>query len=296
MPRPKKSSYTNEKPPLSYVALCAMAIRSSSSRMMSLNEIYRFIINTFPYYKNTSSKWRNSLRHNLSFNDCFVKIVQGSENGNKRSLWSLHPNCGDMFEDGSLLRRKRRFTSKIQKDDGNPLNVMKSSIGIESKFLPTVEKHQEIEESIPKLRDVLKIHGLGQHGNFECGSFTSEEKRPTNFTIENILGDTFPPQKKEVSVKEKLLNSDAVLPGKNRQNFDVLRYFDRDRIVPHKCTCFMAMPTPYCRNGREMPTQRYRYQNFKLVTRHARDGFYSPNFVQSSRETKFTLHYKSCSN
>lgn len=63
----------------------------------------------FPYYRKNTQRWQNSLRHNLSFNDCFIKIPRRQDKPGKGSYWSLHPKCGDMFENGSFLRRRKRF-------------------------------------------------------------------------------------------------------------------------------------------------------------------------------------------
>ncbi|KAK0084837.1 hypothetical protein PV325_006363 [Microctonus aethiopoides] len=76
MPRPSRDSYNGEqKPPYSYISLTAMAIWSSKEKMLPLAEIYRFIADRFPYYRRDTRRWQNSLRHNLSFNDCFIKYM-----------------------------------------------------------------------------------------------------------------------------------------------------------------------------------------------------------------------------
>ena len=109
MPRPSRESYGDQKPPYSYIALTAMAIQSSSDKMMTLSEIYKFIMDRFPYYRKNTQRWQNSLRHNLSFNDCFIKVPRRPDRPGKGSYWMLHPKCGDMFENGSFLRRRKRF-------------------------------------------------------------------------------------------------------------------------------------------------------------------------------------------
>ncbi|TRY60186.1 hypothetical protein DNTS_003796 [Danionella cerebrum] len=109
MPRPGKNSYSDQKPPYSYISLTAMAIQSSSEKMLPLSDIYKFIMDRFPYYRENTQRWQNSLRHNLSFNDCFIKIPRRPDQPGKGSFWALHPDCGDMFENGSFLRRRKRF-------------------------------------------------------------------------------------------------------------------------------------------------------------------------------------------
>lgn len=102
------SSHT--KPPLSYVALITLAIRSSPRQMVTLNEVYQFIMSNFPYFRQNRHKWQNTVRHNLSLNDCFVKIPRRHLRiPGKGNYWTLHPASNDMFNHGSLLRRKKKF-------------------------------------------------------------------------------------------------------------------------------------------------------------------------------------------
>uniref|UniRef100_A0A336KJN4 CSON010923 protein n=1 Tax=Culicoides sonorensis TaxID=179676 RepID=A0A336KJN4_CULSO len=119
MPRPSRESYNNQKPPYSYISLTAMAIWSSPDKMLSLNEIYKYITDRFPYYRTNTQRWQNSLRHNLSFNDCFIKVPRRPDRPGKGSYWTLHPKAFDMFANGSLLRRRRRF--KLHKNDKDTL-------------------------------------------------------------------------------------------------------------------------------------------------------------------------------
>ncbi|GFO35799.1 forkhead box protein b1 [Plakobranchus ocellatus] len=109
--------FADVKPPYSYIALITMAIESSPSGMMTLNEIYGFIMNRFPYFKENQQRWQNSIRHNLSLNDCFVKIARAPGRPGKGNYWALHPGCGDMFGNGSFLRRAKRF--KLGRHKGN---------------------------------------------------------------------------------------------------------------------------------------------------------------------------------
>ena len=110
MARPKKASYTRDKPPCSYVALCVMAILNSPRKKLTLSQIYQFVTENFVFYRNTKLQWKNSLRHSLSHNDCFVKDY--SSMSSRCCFWKLHENCLDMFKDGSLLRRKQKFQIK----------------------------------------------------------------------------------------------------------------------------------------------------------------------------------------
>ncbi|CAD5206819.1 unnamed protein product [Bursaphelenchus okinawaensis] len=100
----------DSKPPYSYIGLIAMAILSSPERKMLLSEIYTWIAMEYSYFRNRGSGWRNSVRHNLSLNDCFVKVDRAA-NG-KGHYWTIHPaNLADFLK-GDYRRRQAQWKIK----------------------------------------------------------------------------------------------------------------------------------------------------------------------------------------
>lgn len=81
----------SERPPYSYMAMIQFAINSRKNRRMTLKEIYMWIEDNFPYYRDVAKPgWKNSIRHNLSLHDMFIR--ETSPDG-KLSFWTIRPEA-----------------------------------------------------------------------------------------------------------------------------------------------------------------------------------------------------------
>uniref|UniRef100_A0A0R3RNS0 Fork-head domain-containing protein n=1 Tax=Elaeophora elaphi TaxID=1147741 RepID=A0A0R3RNS0_9BILA len=134
------------KPQQSYIGLIAMAILSSREQKMILSEVYQWITDNYPYFRTRGVGWRNSIRHNLSLNDCFIKA--GRSASGKGNYWAIHPANLDDFKRGDFRRRRaqrkvrRHMGLMVNEDecsDDSPISTpipMKKSFTIESILRP----------------------------------------------------------------------------------------------------------------------------------------------------------------
>ena len=72
--------------------MIATVIQESSEKKLVLNGIYEAIMKKWPYFRQLTAngdrgkQWQNSIRHNLSLNDCFVAIKKDGAGAKERVM------------------------------------------------------------------------------------------------------------------------------------------------------------------------------------------------------------------
>ncbi|KAL3998311.1 Fork head domain family protein [Acanthocheilonema viteae] len=114
----RRNGKRQEKPPYSYIALIAMAIHAKPDRKATLTEIYTFLQSNFDFFRGEYNGWKNSIRHNLSLNECFIKLPKSSGGrSGKGHQWTIDQNCEFLFEEGSYRRRPRGYKARVRNCD-----------------------------------------------------------------------------------------------------------------------------------------------------------------------------------
>ncbi|KAK3870203.1 hypothetical protein Pcinc_024548 [Petrolisthes cinctipes] len=74
----------------SYVELIGEALQSSPSGALTLAGITRYLRRHYAFFRGNYQGWRNSIRHNLSLNQCFRKILRDPRRPyGKDNLWTV---------------------------------------------------------------------------------------------------------------------------------------------------------------------------------------------------------------
>ncbi|KAF2446092.1 forkhead box protein J2 [Karstenula rhodostoma CBS 690.94] len=94
------------KPPYSYAQLIGMAILRAPKRQLTLAQIYKWISDTFAFYRNSQDTgWQNSIRHNLSLSKAFNKMERPKDDPGKGHYWVINEGFEKQYYKVRTTRR-----------------------------------------------------------------------------------------------------------------------------------------------------------------------------------------------
>ncbi|KAL2052552.1 hypothetical protein ABVK25_007112 [Lepraria finkii] len=109
-----------KKPPYSYAALIGMSILRAPGRRLTLAQIYKWISDSFSFYRLLETGWQNSIRHNLSLNKAFIKIERPKDDPGKGNYWAIEPGMESQFVKDKNSRRPTSAGGSIMKNSSQP--------------------------------------------------------------------------------------------------------------------------------------------------------------------------------
>ncbi|XP_054078994.1 forkhead box protein R1 [Rissa tridactyla] len=89
------------RPPLNYCILITLALGNSASGSLTVQQIYHFTRQHFPFFKTAPEGWKSTIRHDPCFSSCFEKSTGFAfgEGNRKSCLWKLTPEGRRTFQE-----------------------------------------------------------------------------------------------------------------------------------------------------------------------------------------------------
>ncbi|EWC48263.1 hypothetical protein DRE_02367 [Drechslerella stenobrocha 248] len=133
------------KPHYSYANLIGMALIRAPGRKLTLAHIYKWISTHFSFYKSADSGWQNSIRHNLSLSQKFIKVERPKDDPGKGNYWTIAEGYEHEF-----VRMKTRRGSSISSSTTKKKSTPEGAVAVatdrkEAGTLPPLKK-----EILPK--------------------------------------------------------------------------------------------------------------------------------------------------
>ncbi|KAF9694855.1 hypothetical protein EKO04_006867 [Ascochyta lentis] len=122
------------KPSYSYAMLIGMAILRAPSRRLTLAQIYKWISDTFAFYRNSQETgWQNSIRHNLSLSKSFSKQERPKDDPGKGHYWVINTGFEKQYH---KIKPTRRSTNPDGFVPAYPSDLPRPSTSTSASFPP----------------------------------------------------------------------------------------------------------------------------------------------------------------
>jgi forkhead transcription factor HCM1 len=122
------------KPSYSYAMLIGMAILRAPNRRLTLAQIYKWISDTFAFYRNSQETgWQNSIRHNLSLSKSFSKQERPKDDPGKGHYWVINAGFEKQYHKVKPIRRATNSDGYLS---GYPSDFPRSTASASASFTP----------------------------------------------------------------------------------------------------------------------------------------------------------------
>ncbi|XP_068724817.1 forkhead box protein Q1-like [Montipora capricornis] len=221
------------KPPHSYIALIATAILNSPGKKMTLTEINEYLVQHYTFFRGPYQGWKNSVRHNLSFNKCFVKILRDpARPWGKDNFWTVSSLHDYLLADGTFRRRRRRKPKRKDEREVMSHGYIAEQIVPCNMTMRDIGMHEARRNilMLPPSYETVRSHSNAVH---VVRSSTKPKPFQGSFSIESILAD-----EKTRAKEECVRRGSESFPVRSVRNTDI-GSLPGPRNIVHYCK-----PTP----------------------------------------------------
>jgi forkhead transcription factor HCM1 len=209
------------KPSYSYAMLIGMAILRAPSRRLTLAQIYKWISDTFAFYRNSQETgWQNSIRHNLSLSKSFSKQERPKDDPGKGHYWVI--NAGFEKQYHKVKQPVRRPVHPESYTPGYPSDLPRPSTSMSASFPPMSStkgfdssKFPE-ETELPSSEATIPCSDPAAHDGQDPINMPPPRQMPSSPPPADIHSSPPPPVSRSRSVREDTPPRATRLPSNSR--------------------------------------------------------------------------------
>jgi forkhead transcription factor HCM1 len=208
------------KPSHSYANLIGMAILRAPNRRLTLAHIYKWISDTYVFYRGQETGWQNSIRHNLSLNKAFQKQERPKGDSGKGNYWTIAPGMEMQFVKEKQTRKGTAVANlsvqpQIARHDAAPQPLVNALAPLKWLGQPPARPQTAKPQAAP-VQTVPELPELSSDATLPASDPSLQENDRLN--LDNSINVSRPPQ----SSPPQAINSSPPMPAPQRRRRDTI--------------------------------------------------------------------------